>query len=271
METHTFSGADGLKLNVLDYGGVGKQPLLFVHGGSAHAHWWDFVAPAFSGRFHTLALDQRGHGDSPWTPEWAYGTRHYLADLETMIARWGLGAPILVGHSMGGHNVMCYAGRNSQTLQGVVIVDSPSTYPAYAVDLLRGVAQRPARRYDSLEQACAKFRTLPGESVAAREVLHHVARHSFRHGEDGRWGHKMDRRTMIRDPLDGWQGLKEINCPALFVKPSHSVLEPEYARKIVDRMPNGRLTEVPESYHHVMLDNPPGLIAALNEFVAQFE
>ena len=81
METVTFPASDNLPLHCLDYGGRGWPPLLFLHGGSAHAHWWDFVAPAFTGRFHVMALDQRGHGDSPWTSEWAYGTRHYIADL----------------------------------------------------------------------------------------------------------------------------------------------------------------------------------------------
>ena len=45
MKEHRFK-ANGLTLNCLDYGGEGKRPLLFIHGGSAHAHWWDFVAPA---------------------------------------------------------------------------------------------------------------------------------------------------------------------------------------------------------------------------------
>ena len=65
MQERRFK-ANGLALNCLDYGGEGKPPMLFLHGGSAHAHWWDFVAPAFVGDFHVLALDQRGHGESEW-------------------------------------------------------------------------------------------------------------------------------------------------------------------------------------------------------------
>src|ERR1700748_2952052 len=99
METHTYTTSDGLRLNCLDYGGAGLPPLLFLHGGSAHAHWWDFVAPAFTDSFHVMALDQRGHGDSPWLREWAYGTRHYIADVSRIITEWKFGPPILVGHS----------------------------------------------------------------------------------------------------------------------------------------------------------------------------
>ena len=110
MKAHRFV-ANGLALNCLDYGGEGKPPILFLHGGSAHAHWWDFVAPAFVGDFHVLALDQRGHGESDWADEWAYGSRHYVSDLDQVIDQWGFGAPILVGHSMGAHNVLAYAVR----------------------------------------------------------------------------------------------------------------------------------------------------------------
>jgi pimeloyl-ACP methyl ester carboxylesterase len=63
-----FKGA-GIELNCVDYGGEGRPPMFLVHGGAAHARWWDFVAPALTGRFHVLALDQRGHGDSPWSTQ----------------------------------------------------------------------------------------------------------------------------------------------------------------------------------------------------------
>src|SRR3984893_11269187 len=126
-----FKGA-GIELNCVDYGGEGRPPMLLVHGGAAHARWWDFVAPALTGRFHVMALDQRGHGDSPWTREWAYGTRHYIADLHQIISAWEFGPPILVGHSMGGHNVLVYAGTYSETVRAIAAIDSPATYPAFA-------------------------------------------------------------------------------------------------------------------------------------------
>src|SRR6202050_1049754 len=100
MKSHRFT-ANGLALNCLDYGGEGKCPLLFLHGGSAHAHWWDFVAPAFAGDFHALALDQRGHGESDWADELAYGSRHTLTGLGQGIDGWGFGSTFLVWPVMG--------------------------------------------------------------------------------------------------------------------------------------------------------------------------
>src|SRR6516165_9882102 len=120
MKAHTVR-CNNLNLNFLDYGTEGKRPLLFLHGGSAHAHWWDLVASRLVADYHALALDQRGHGDSDWSTDWAYGTRHYVSDLHELVSSWGFGPPVLIGHSMGAHNAMAYAARYGKTLRGVVM------------------------------------------------------------------------------------------------------------------------------------------------------
>src|SRR5260370_19779189 len=101
MKEHRFK-ADGLTLNCLDYGGEGKRPILFIHGGSAHAHWWDFIAPAFFADFHALALDLRGHGESEWSDDWAYGSPPHVADLHPVVVRCGFAAPVFVWGFIGG-------------------------------------------------------------------------------------------------------------------------------------------------------------------------
>lgn len=268
METRRFKGA-GLELNCLDHGGEGMPPLLFLHGGSAHAHWWDFTAPALAGEFHALALDQRGHGDSQWARDWAYGSRHYVADLEAVVGGWRFGPPVIVGHSMGGHNALLYAAARGAKVRGVVAVDSTPDYPQRAVDFLRSFAERPARQYDSLEEACANFRLLPRDTKATAEVVRHVAAFTFRQNGDGKWIHKLDRRTMIREPLDVWNLLPQIKYPTLIIRVSQSpMLDLAVARRMAESLPDGRVVEIGDSYHHVMLDNPPALIAALRDFLS---
>lgn len=260
--------ANGLRLACLDYGGEGKPPILFLHGGSANAHWWDFVAPAFTDRFHALALDQRGHGDSESPIEWAYATGHYVSDLEEIVDTWGLGAPVLVGHSMGGHNALVYATRHPDKLRAVVVVDMSPHYPERALKLLDSLARKPARHFRSLSEACARFQVVPRETVARKEILQHVAGFSFRQTEDGTWTHKMDRRAMVREPLDVRDKLADVSCPALVVKVSNSeVLDLEVAREMTSMMPMGRLAEIDYGFHHIMFDNPPALIATLKEFL----
>ncbi len=48
---------NGLRLHYLDYGSAGKPPMLCIHGGGAHGHWFDYVASGFASDYHVLALD----------------------------------------------------------------------------------------------------------------------------------------------------------------------------------------------------------------------
>jgi pimeloyl-ACP methyl ester carboxylesterase len=67
--------------------------------------------------------------------------------------------------------------------------------------------------------------------------------------------------------LSAWAGLARIECPALYVRAGSSVIPEAITDKIVAAIPNCRLTSVPDSFHHVMIDNPAGLITTLDEFL----
>lgn len=84
-------------------------PLLFVHGGW-HAAWcWenflDFFADA---GYRAVALSLRGHGASPTSkPLHRVSIADYLDDVAAVAGELG-GAPILIGHSLGGFVIQRY-------------------------------------------------------------------------------------------------------------------------------------------------------------------
>src|SRR5438034_792338 len=82
-----------LGLHYLEWGSADHPPLLFLHGSSAHAHWFDAVAPSFADRYHVVSLDQRGHCEREWARPATYATEdpRLLAHLATMgvVARDG--------------------------------------------------------------------------------------------------------------------------------------------------------------------------------------
>ena len=61
--THRVPGAHDLQLRLLEWSEEGI-PLLMLHGFGNEAHIWDAFAPHMAPHYHTLALDQRGHGHS---------------------------------------------------------------------------------------------------------------------------------------------------------------------------------------------------------------
>src|SRR6266576_2975924 len=55
-----FVSVEGCRIHYLRWGRPGKPGLLFVHGGFAHAHWWDGIAPAFVSDYTVAAIDLSG-------------------------------------------------------------------------------------------------------------------------------------------------------------------------------------------------------------------
>src|SRR5712664_2280318 len=100
---------NGLDLSFLEWGPSGAPALCFLHGGAAHAHWFDAVLPPFVPGHHVVSLDQRGHGRSAWAVPPAYATEDFASDLLAIMDRLGWERTVLVGHSMGGHNAMAFS------------------------------------------------------------------------------------------------------------------------------------------------------------------
>jgi hypothetical protein len=78
--------AGNIRLHYLDWGSAGRPLLVFLHGAALNAHTWDIVCLALRDRFHCVALDQRGHGDSEWSPEMDYTPAAHGRDLRAPLA-----------------------------------------------------------------------------------------------------------------------------------------------------------------------------------------
>ena len=72
---------NGLDLHYLDWGNVGAPPVVCVHGYTSSAEPFNALARHFHDRFHIVAPDVRGHGESAWSPDGAYQYRDQVADL----------------------------------------------------------------------------------------------------------------------------------------------------------------------------------------------
>ena len=258
------------RLHVLDWRGSGRA-IVFVHGGSAHAHWWDFVAPRFAGTHRPVALDLRGHGDSSASTEEAYRLDDYAADLVHVIDSLGLEQPILVGHSLGSFVTLRLAGLRPRGFSALVMVDGRATFGTGSLRYLKLLRMFAPAAYDSLDEAVERFSLLPRETDARADILEHVARRSFRRDGDGRWVAKFDRATFsAHHPFDFRESLADLDFPVLFVRGEHSrVLSARAAAELAALAPHGSWVEIPGAHHHVLLDRPEELAAAIARFLAE--
>jgi len=259
----------GLRLHFLESGPSGAPPICFLHGGAAHAHWFDAVTPAFSDRFHVVSLDQRGHGESAWAEPPAYGTEDFTGDLVGLMDVLGWARMIVVGHSMGGHNAMTFAAWHPERVAALVIVDSRPAIPAERLTVMHARGRRIPRVHPSEDVAVQSFRLLPRETVADRALLAHVARAGLMR-RDGGWAWRFDPATHgARQPVDAWPLLPRITAPTLITRAALSpVLTQDMAERLRASVPRASLVTIPGAYHHLTLDRPAEFSAALSTFLS---
>jgi pimeloyl-ACP methyl ester carboxylesterase len=269
--TSQFVEVDGSQLHYLDYGTAGQTPIICVHGGAAHGHWFDFFALGFSSDFHVRALDFRGHGDSPWMMPPDYTYEAHAADLAGVAERLDLQDFILIGHSMGGLVSLVYTATYPGRIRALIIVDSSLRMPEERVAMLRNVGNRPGSRYATHEEFLDRYRLRPDGTTAAPEIIRHLAERGGRQLPDGTWTHKFDRNVYAqRDSFDGIPHCRKITIPMLVVKGDRSSrVSPQLIAEAQAQCPTLELAEVPHADHHVFLDNPYGFERVVKEFLSR--
>jgi len=260
----------GLTLHYLESGRAGAPALCFLHGGAAHAHWFDRVTPAFTDRFHVIALDQRGHGESAWAEPPAYGTADFTGDLLELMDRLAVDRMTVIGHSMGGHNAMTFAAWHPARVSALVIIDSRPAIPAERLHVMHARGRRLPRAHPSEEAAVQAFRLLPRETFADPAFLAHLARAGMTR-RNGGWGWRFDPATHgNRAPVDAWPLLGQITAPTLIVRGGLSpVLTAEMAEGLRASIHGATLVTIPDAYHHLTLDRPDEFTAELSRFLAR--
>jgi esterase len=264
---------NGLRFHYRDWGNEGAQALVLLHGFTGHARTWDSFAMALRDRYHVLALDQRGHGESEWASDYAPERR--VEDMEAFVAELGLDRFVLLGLSMGGRAAFMYAARNPQKVERLVIVDiAPESDPRGARRIAAGVQARDI--FDDPEEAVAAARAAnprPPEDALRHRILNNLISTA-----DGKWTFRYDvalrngsGARVIPTPEEAertWASLSQITSPTLLIRGVESdILSPEQAERMCSLIPDCRMVEVAESGHSVPLDNPAGFLKAVRTFL----
>ncbi len=261
----------GCDINLLLWGEEGRPGIVLVHGGAAHARWWSSIAPLI-GEYRVVALDLSGHGDSGRRPEYRVDlwTEEVLAAGEVVGAA---GAPVVVGHSMGGFVAAATAVAGGDRVAGIIIADSPIVEDDPEVEAARiGAAFGVPKTYDTLEDAIVRFRTVPAQDHYDPAILDYVARNSLRRTDPG-WQWKFDPeifRAISRNAAA--EQLPRIRCRVALLRSEFGLVTPEIGRIIYDNL--GRVApvvEIPLAGHHMMLDQPLLLLTALRSLLADWE
>ena len=118
----------GTKIVYNTWGDKKNPGLIFVHGGMAHAEWWNFIGPYFAKTHRVIAMNLGGMGESDWKKK--YSIESWGDEIVGVCKKEKLKKPILVGHSLGGMCSVIAASSMKKTLYGLVIVDTAIMPPS---------------------------------------------------------------------------------------------------------------------------------------------
>jgi pimeloyl-ACP methyl ester carboxylesterase len=110
-------------------------PIVFVHGFCcAHSDWSGLMAHLAS-RHRTIAVDLRGHGESPGTAA-ECSIERYGADVAEVIRALSAARAVVVGHSLGCRVAIEVALQAPELTRGLILVDG-SQFSAAMEPILR--------------------------------------------------------------------------------------------------------------------------------------
>lgn len=268
---------NGLNFHYLDWGNEHLPHLVMLHGGSLTAHTFDMAALLLRDRYHLVVLDQRGHGDSDWTPQVTDDTGALMVqDVRAFLDHLGYERLVLLGMSMGGINTLRYAAESPQRLRAIVVVDvGPELMREGAIEMEQFAQQTEtlARFEDFLERAVHFNPDRP------EAHLRYSLTHALKRTAEG-WTWKNDRRPRpqvdeeqaqaarerMADEL--WAAVHGIVLPTLLLRGERSkILSADAAQRMVEAMPHARCVEIARAGHTVHGDNPIDFATAVGEFL----
>lgn len=274
----------GSRRRVCTWGDPGAPAMLLVHGLLDHARNWDWIASQLCDRFHVIAPDLRGHGDSDWTGPASYALSNHVMDLADIVTALDLSDIRLIGHSLGGQLALrlaaCYPERIAKlcVIEGIelpIVREQRRLAEAYPARLRRWITGQQENRhrlphiYASLAEAEARMREHnPGIDSG---TIMHLVRHGMIHREQGGFSWKYDDACRQRAPedahgLDLDDILSAIQCPTMLAYGEASWIPVPPAERLA-RIADYRLVTFPDASHWLHHQKRDAFVVALNTFL----
>lgn len=266
----------GTVVRYLDAGPADAPVLVFIHGGTAHAHWWWPVAARFAATHRLLLPDLSGHGASEHRDRYSF--EGWAQEVATVIRAAVPGRrAVVVGHSIGGLVGMALAADHPELVAALVACDTQlavNPEPPQAAGRAAGAA-KPAPSFGSVAEARSRFRTIPAQSDCAGFVLDHVVPRSLRPDGD-RWVWSFDRGILAQFDQTvarlAWPWLRRLRCPLGYLRSEFGLTPPDVVARLADDVAAPVLVaDVPGAGHHAMLDRPDDLFHALDTLLHRLD
>jgi lipase len=270
-----FVDAPDGRLHYVDWGGSGP-PLVLVHATGFHARLWDPYAERLCDRFHVIAYDQRGHGDS-FRPAGTIDWSQFADDLIAVIRGLDIAGCYAAGHSSGGAAAGVCAGLHQGSIRRALLIDPvlrADAGPSEGQPTPNPMAERTRRRRSVWDSPHQFEEAMRGRETFARwrpEFLSLYAHHGLRRRPDGHYELKcppeIEAKVYEGAPkYDPWPALAAIRVPVLLLRAIRGQGgRPTAAPDAATRIPGCQERAI-DAGHFVPMEQPEVVLAAMEEF-----
>ena len=213
---HKTTVVDGETWHYLEGGPADAETVLMVHGFSADKDNWMRFAKTITPKYHVVAPDLPGFGESARHPDWNYDLPEQRKRLAAFVDALGIKRVHIVGNSMGGHLAALYTHAHPEQVISMALFNNAgivSPTPSEFQELLaKGenplIVKTEDDFYTKLEWAAhvQPFIPWPVKGVMARQAVEHGAFDEYIFKQ-----YRSDRRAGLE------QQLAEIKNPTLIL------------------------------------------------------
>ncbi len=274
MERKSLNLPNNINLSYLEWG-EGKEVLILLHGLADHGLVWSDLGEFLSEKYHIIAPDLRGHGESS-KPETGYTFAEIIADLEALLQHLNITKVHVIGHSWGGKLAAIWATKNPNLFKSLVLVDPffidkmPSwfelTFPILYKVLPFLKMLGPFPDYKTAENLARTLKQYQGWSNLQEEVF----KTGMEQKPDGKWGSKFviqARNETFTDVMKVAGLTEKLAIPTLFIKPKQGLNRTEFQLKSYRKyLTNLKIQEVPGN-HWPFLVEPDAFNNTVKDFL----
>ena len=210
-----------IKLNFIEQGQ--GQPMILLHGNGENCDYFEHQIPFFSLDYHVIAIDTRGHGQSP-RGEKPFTIKQFAEDLHDFMDEKGIGKAILLGFSDGGNIALTFALKYPERIEKLIL-NGANLFPSGVKPLYQWpieIGYRIAKRFSKKSEKAKQNAEMLG--------------------------------LMVNEPHIEPSELARLTMPVLVVAGTKDMIKESHTRLIYKSLPNAQMNII-EGDHFVANKN----------------
>lgn len=215
------------------------EPLILLHGNGESGEYFINQIEHFQSRYRVIAVDTRGHGQSP-RGEAPFTIAQFANDLYDFMQGHGITRAVILGFSDGANIAMKFSMQHPDMVKALIL-NGGNLDPS-------GVKRLPQLSIEIGYRIASRFAARSPDAKKNAEML----------------------GLMVNDPNIRPSELSSITMPSLVICGAKDLIKESHTRMIAENLPNARLVILPGD-HFTANKHPAEFNRAVDDFLKSIE